>query len=78
MAAETTTILFDFQKLEVYKKAQFFYVGCRAITKDKSLEREQYTKQGQEGECLPGNLNLATLILSADGQGGRTCRSLYR
>ena len=39
MAAETTTILFDFQKLEVYKKAQFFYVACRGITKDKSLER---------------------------------------
>ncbi len=49
-----------------------------AMVDDKSLELNNSTRsQGKEGECLPGNLNLANLILSADGQGGRTCWSLY-
>ena len=32
--------------------------------------RQQYKEQGEEGQWLPGKINLANLILSADGQGG--------
>ena len=30
---------FDFQKLEVYRKSKDFYLGCKALTLEKSLER---------------------------------------
>ena len=30
---------FDFQKLEVYRKSQGFYLGCKALLSEKSLER---------------------------------------
>ena len=55
--------------------------GCIviAMVDDKSLDRDDSTQsKGREGKWLPGNLNLANLILSADGQGGRTCWLLYR
>ena len=34
-----TTFAFDFQKLEVYKKAQLFYIECKNIAKDKLIEK---------------------------------------
>ena len=54
--------------------------GCIviAMVNDKSLDRDNSTQsKGREGKWLPGNLNLANLILSADGQGVRTCWLLY-
>ena len=50
-----------------------------AMVDDKSQRRCKNTQSnGREGKLLPGNLNLANLILSANGQGGRTCWLLYR
>ena len=51
-----------------------------AMVDDKSLELNNSTRiKGREGElAYPVNLNLANLILSADGQGRRTCWLLYR
>ena len=51
-----------------------------AMVDDKSLELNNCTRsKGREGElAYPVNLNLANLILSADGQGGRTRWLLYR
>ena len=34
-----TTLLFDFQKLEVYKKAQKFHLECKTLLKNPKLER---------------------------------------
>ena len=31
--------MFDFQKLEVYKKAKTFYTGCKLVLSGKSVER---------------------------------------
>ena len=39
MSDETSYMLFDFQKLEVYRKAQHFYVECKCITRNKTIER---------------------------------------
>ena len=39
MRDETSYMLFDFQKLEVYKKAQHFYVESKSITRNKTIER---------------------------------------
>ena len=47
--------------------------GCSiiAIVDDKSLEINNSTQsKGKEGQWLSGKINLANLILSADGQGG--------
>ena len=32
-------LLFDFQKLEVYKKAQMFHLECKALLKNAQIER---------------------------------------
>jgi four helix bundle protein len=34
-----STVLFDFQKLEVYKKAQQFHLECKSLLKNANLER---------------------------------------
>ena len=55
--------------------AVFEVRGCisNAMVDDKSQRRYNSTQsKGREGKWLPGNLNLMNLILSADGQGGRT------
>ncbi len=39
MSDETSYMLFDFQKLDVYRKAQRFYVECKCITRNKTIER---------------------------------------
>ena len=39
MNGAPTIIMFDFQKLEVYKKAQLFYAECKGISKNKLIER---------------------------------------
>jgi len=56
MVAENTPILFDFQKLEVYKKAQVFYVGCRAVTKDKAHERHLRDQLSQASYSIVLNI----------------------
>jgi four helix bundle protein len=39
MKAESTAIVFDFQRMEVYKKSILFYVGCKDILKLTTIER---------------------------------------
>ena len=39
MNVGTPIIMFDFQKLEVYKKAQLFYAECKSISKNRLIEK---------------------------------------
>ena len=36
---ETLSVLFDFQKLEVYRKSRDFHISCKSILKNTSVEK---------------------------------------
>jgi four helix bundle protein len=39
MNLQPSTIVFDFQNLEVYKKSLHFHISCKSITQNTSLDR---------------------------------------
>jgi four helix bundle protein len=39
MQTETLSVLFDFQKLEVYRKSRDFHISCKSILKNTSVEK---------------------------------------
>jgi hypothetical protein len=51
-----TTLLFDFQKLEVYKKAQKFHLECKALLKNAQLERYVIDQLGRASYSVVLNI----------------------
>ena len=39
MQTETMSVVFDFQKLEVYRKSRDFHISCKTILKNTSVEK---------------------------------------
>lgn len=48
--------MFDFQKLEVYKKAKEFHVDCKKIILDKKLDRFVKDQLGRASFSVPLNI----------------------
>ncbi len=48
--------LFDFQKLEVYKKAQMFHLECKALLKNEHLERYVIDQLGRASYSVVLNI----------------------
>lgn len=51
-----TSLLFDFQKLEVYKKAQKFHLECKALLKNAQLERYVIDQLGRASYSVVLNI----------------------
>jgi four helix bundle protein len=49
-------LLFDFQKLEVYKKAQMFHLECKALLKNEHLERYVIDQLGRASYSVVLNI----------------------
>jgi four helix bundle protein len=48
--------MFDFQKLEVYKKAKLFHVNCKKILLEKKLEKFVIDQLGRASLSVPLNI----------------------
>ncbi|MFZ4786225.1 MAG: four helix bundle protein [Flavobacteriales bacterium] len=64
MQTEITTIVFDFQKLEVYKKSRRFHISCKSILK--SIATEKYV-----GDQL-GRASYSVVLNIAEGSAKQT------
>lgn len=48
--------MFDFQKLDVYKKAKFFHVDCKKIILENKLDKYVIDQLGRASFSVPLNI----------------------
>jgi four helix bundle protein len=48
--------MFDFQKLEVYKKSKLFYRACKKLLKEKDFDRHVRDQMGRASFSVPLNI----------------------
>ncbi len=56
MDTEVSQVLFDFQKLEVYRKSRDFHLNCKSIMKSISTERYVYDQLGRASYSVVLNI----------------------
>ena len=56
MPTEINLVLFDFQKLEVYRKSRDFHIMCKSILKRISVEKYVYDQLGRASYSVVLNI----------------------